>query len=199
MRRGTPRALGPVTMRKLRFGVPMCAVAAIAVAIACSGNNADDDGGVDGSVDGTTDAKADAGPDAKPDAKPDATNDGAVDAGSDVTTDSSTDAPADAPDDSPSDAGVDAPIVDGGNDSGVTCGTKQGFGYVSTGDAGLCGTGEDYTCGNDAYEILCECPAATCTCFKNKVDAGTASYNGCPSCTTNPNFSGIAATCGIPY
>ncbi|HEY2368680.1 MAG TPA: hypothetical protein VGH87_19920, partial [Polyangiaceae bacterium] len=71
--------------------------------------------------------------------------------------------------------------------------------YVSIGDSGVCGTGEDYSCGNDAFEIVCECPAATCTCLKNKYDAGTTTYNGCPSCTTNPNFSGIAAACGIPY
>jgi hypothetical protein len=177
----------------------MCAIGAIAVAIACGGDNSEDDGGVDGSVDGTTDAKADTGTDAKADAK----TDGAVDAGSDATTDASSDAPVDAvvdaPDDSPSDAGIDAPIVDSGTDANVTCGSKQGFGYVSTGDSGICGTGEDYMCSTDAYEILCECPAATCTCFKNKVDAGTATYNGCPSCTTNPNFSVIAASCGIPY
>jgi hypothetical protein len=175
----------------LRFGVPMCAIAAIAVAIACGGDNADDDGGLDGSPDGTTDAKADAGLDAKADST--------TDAKADSTTDAGSDAQSDAPDDSPSDAGIDAPIVDGGIDSGVTCGTKQGFGFVSIGDSGACGTGVDYSCGNDAYEILCECPAATCTCTKNKNDAGTTSYNGCPSCTTNPTFSTIAATCGIPY
>jgi hypothetical protein len=172
----------------------MCAIAAIGVAIACGGDSSDNDGGVDGSVDGTTDAKADTGVDAKADAK----SDGAVDAGTDATdasSDVSIDAIVDAPDDSPSDAGTDAPIVD----SGVTCGTKQGFGYVSIGDSGACGTGEDYMCGTDSYEILCECPGAMCTCTKNKNDAGTTSYNGCPSCTTNPNFSGIAASCGIPY
>jgi hypothetical protein len=178
-------------MNKLRLGVPVCAIAAIAVAVAC-GSGSSDDNVLDASPDGTTtDAKADAKADTGVDAKPDST----VDAGSDA--DAETDAQVDAPDDSPTDTGIDVIIIDSGSDSS-TCGSKLGFGYVSLGDGGGCGTGEDYSCSTDSYEILCECPSAVCTCYKNKADAGTVTFTGCPSCST-PNFSAIASSCGIPY
>ena len=188
---GTTRAEGDGTMKKLRFGVPVCAIAAIGVAFAC-GTSSDDNIIVDASSDTTTDVKTDAKTDSGVDTGVDAKADSAADAGSDAS-----DAEVDATSDAPSDAGIDVIVVDAG-DSGTTCGSKQGFGYVSIGDAGVCGIGEDYTCGLDGYEILCECPAAACTCYKNKNDAGSVAYGGCPTCST-PSFSTIASACGIPY
>jgi hypothetical protein len=93
---------------------------------------------------------------------------------------------------------------DGGSpmDATVICGKKAGFGFASAGDASgpmSCGTGVNYTCGTDKYEITCECSEATCACTKDKAIAGMAAYSGCPGCSSTPDFADVAAACGIPY
>lgn len=95
------------------------------------------------------------------------------------------DSSADASDASPMDA--DAPVV---------CGNLLGFGYAS--QDGGCGTGEQYSCNADKYDLLCECPAATCTCQKNGVNVGSVAYAGCPGCKA-PNFATVASGCGFPH
>jgi hypothetical protein len=185
--------------------LPRCATAAnlAAVAImmvvnACgggddnltdSGSDATTDGpGQDAAKDSSTEAGKDAGVDAA-----DASND-VNDAGSDAT-DDVTDAGADVANDTSSEASTDAGI-----DVTVTCGSFLGYGFVSVGDAGGCGEGEDYMCGTDSYQIECDCPSATCTCEKNGTPIGSMpSYAGCPSCSITPSFSTLATACGIPY
>jgi hypothetical protein len=103
---------------------------------------------------------------------------------------------------SPNDAGTDAsdasqPIDAGAPDASVVCNLPLGFGYASV-DGG-CGTGEQYTCNNvDKYELLCECPAAACTCTKNGAKVGSVPFAGCPGCK-QPNFTTVASGCGVPY
>jgi hypothetical protein len=174
----------------MRLGMPGCAARRVGIACAivvlfgCGSNAADDtvpDSGLDGSHDSSVardSSVADSGS---------GKDSSVTDAGSDADTD----AEADADTDSGMDAGADS-----GPDSGVLCGSKIGFGYISF-DGG-CGTGEDYSCGSDKYEILCECPGAACKCTKNSIGVGSVAYSGCPSCKS-PSFSSIAAGCGVPY
>lgn len=187
------------------FSLPRCATAAnlAAVAImivvnACgggddnltdSGTDATTDGpGQDAAKDSSTEAGKDAGADAT-DASNDV-NDGGTDATDDVT-DAGTDVSSDGGSEGSTDAGID--VI-------VTCGSFVGYGFVSSGDSGICGTGEDYMCGTDSYQIECDCPSATCTCEKNGTPVGSMpSYAGCPSCTVTPSFSTLATACGIPY
>jgi len=168
----------------MKIGMPGCAAMrlggalGIVVALGCGSNTADDtipDSGGDGSLDSSIhdSSVADSGKDAN------------------VVPDSGADADTDAGTDADTDAGTDS-----GPDSGVVCGAKLGMGYVSL-DGG-CGTGEDYTCGTDMYEIMCECPAATCTCTKNSKPAGSVAFAGCPGCKA-PSFSAVASGCGIPF
>ncbi len=91
----------------------------------------------------------------------------------------------------------DGSAIDGGApDASVLCGQAQGFGYASS-DGG-CGTGESYACSADKYELLCECPAQTCTCKKNGVQVSAIKFAGCPGCK-QPNFASVASGCGVPY
>jgi hypothetical protein len=150
-------------------------------------------------VDVTTDVKTDAPLDASKDVSIDVHGDTGVDAGEDATSDAADDSPDDASDDVIVDATPD--VLPPPPDGGVTCGTKLGYGFVSVGDGGgACGTGEDYSCGTDMYQIECDCPSAMCTCQKNGiVTGGMASYAGCPGCGATPAFSTLASMCGIPY
>jgi hypothetical protein len=63
-------------------------------------------------------------------------------------------------------------------------------------DGNSCNAEQTYTCGADSYRIDCSCPAATCTCEKNGVVVGSASYDSCPSCAMA--FASAAEQCGIP-
>jgi hypothetical protein len=214
-------------MRRMPMCAAVAAVFTLTIMACGSNDNSADDSGTDAPAgdgsqkDSGRDAKADAGQDAATDATG---RDGAADApsetseaGDDVTeagddandaeagddaTDGSGD-DADATLDGPPDSTLDSPLDadDGGlPDAMVVCGSKIGFGFGGVGDGGMlmCGTGEDYTCANDGYEILCECPTQVCTCSRNKVLLKTIPYAGCPSCQL-PNFAQIAAACGIPY
>jgi hypothetical protein len=178
--------------------LPRCAIAIDLAALgimlvfnACGGSGDDtlpDSGSdatmVDAPKEGATkdSSTTDAGHDSEADAS---------DAGSDVTDGGFEDVV----DENPVDSGTD-----GGLEASVTCGSMTGYGFVGSGDSGICGEGEDYSCGADMYQIECDCPTATCTCQKNGSPIGSmASYAGCPSCTSSPAFSTLAATCGIPY
>lgn len=104
---------------------------------------------------------------------------------------------ADASDAAPDDAGVDGAIVDAGSpDASIVCSIPNGFGYASV-DGG-CGNGEQYQCNADKYELLCECPAQTCTCKKNGAQVGSVAYAGCPGCKS-VSFANVASGCGVPY
>lgn len=186
-----PTCAGRSSDKGVRIAISVLLAASLAAA--CGGTSADDTVGPDSGADAEG---IDAGKDASiADSGKDTST---TDSGSDAGTDASTDAATDASTDADVDAGPDA----SSGDSGVTCGSKMGFGYVSIssdGGTGSCGTGEDYACGGDKYEILCECPAETCTCKKNGSTVMVSSgYAGCPACTT-PTFSTVAAGCGIPY
>jgi len=142
----------------------------------------------------------DAGTDAS--IKPDASNDTSVvdskpnDTGSDTGSDAQADAEQDAEVDAESDGGIiDAAMDAGGMDSSVLCGKKTGLGFMGMGQ---CGKAEQYKCGNDTYEIDCQCPAASCACKKNFQNVNTVNnVSGCPQCSFN--FASIAVSCGFPY
>ncbi len=102
----------------------------------------------------------------------------------------------DASDASVADASDASPLDGGALDASVVCGNSQGFGYAS--QDGGCGTGEQYVCNADKYEILCECPAATCTCKKNGAGVGSVAFAGCPGCK-QPNYATVAMGCGVPH
>lgn len=85
------------------------------------------------------------------------------------------------PSPTPDDGGTDAPEL------GDTFGVNDGGGcsepeYDSGGASPECIRSAMYTCGTDIYEIDCECPTATCSCFKNGSKLKTLSYGACPSC-----------------
>jgi hypothetical protein len=191
---------------RTRFA-PTCAtalkVATLGVFLACSsGDNTITDAGSDGTVDATSDASVDSGKDSAVDAGMDsghdsgADADAGVDSGSDASDDAS-DASNDVETDVITDSGFDGSTLD----ATVTCGPISGYGFVSVGDGGGgCGTGEDYMCGTDSYQLECDCPSGICTCEKNGIPHGSGGvYGGCPSCTTTPSFSSIATMCGVPY
>jgi hypothetical protein len=186
-----------------RFRLPRCAtptnlvaVGIMIVANACGGGDDMADSGSDATADGPTedatkDSSTEAGKDAGVDAH-DASND--VNDGS--TQDVSDDGPTDAATEASVDGGTDATFLD----ATVTCGSMSSYGFVGSGDSGICGQGEDYTCGTDMYQIECDCPTATCSCEKNGSPVGSMpSYAGCPSCSLTPSFSSLAIACGIPY
>jgi len=91
---------------------------------------------------------------------------------------------------------ADPPNDGGAPDASIVCSPGNGFGYASV-DGG-CGTGEQYACNADKYELLCECPAASCTCTKNGAKVGSVAFAGCPGCKM-PNFATVASGCGVPY
>lgn len=88
------------------------------------------------------------------------------------------------------------PLDAGLPDASIICSLPNGFGYAS--QDGGCGTGEQYVCNADKYQLLCECPAAACTCTKNGVKVGSVAFAGCPGCKM-PNFATVASGCGVPY
>jgi hypothetical protein len=160
------------------------------------------DAGGDGTV-GRADAQ-EAGDDSAGDSGQDAGDESTDDASDDASVDSSVDSGVDSSVDSGDDASSDA--AEGGgqsdaSDASIACGPKVIFMLPPPPpDSGppVCGTGENYTCGNDAYMILCSCPMGSCSCTKNNAPAGSVAYGGCPLCS-QPNYAAIAAACGIQY
>jgi len=167
--------------------VPLCAIAAIFVG--CSSNPTDPDSGPhDASMDtAAKDSGGDAGKDSGKDASSDAKNDVTDANDNDVG-----DADGDADDGS---IIVDAGGPDASDGGPPLCKVNFGFGTVSMNG---CSSGENWTCGNDTYEVECFCPGADCTCTKNNMGVGKVNViNGCPNC----NFTAKTAAqlCGFPY
>ncbi len=98
------------------------------------------------------------------------------------------------PDVSPVDVIVPPPP----KDSGPTCTSKTGQGYV--GSDGQCGEIDQWTCSDkNAYEISCKCPpdssGQTCACRKNGLTTKTFGGPVCPGCT---GVAKLASQCGFP-
>jgi hypothetical protein len=170
-----------------RFALVLLALPSVVV-LACGGDDTSD-AGFDATVDSPS---VDAGKDATVDSG-DATV-GSGDSGASDSGDASVDAASDASE--ASDA-ADASSGDGGLDD-AGCGSKTSVGFTS--DAG-CGVGVEYSCGTDEYEVECTCsPSGLCRCKKNDAGVGIpTNFGGCPSCSSTPPFSTLAAGCGIPY
>lgn len=96
-----------------------------------------------------------------------------------------------------SDGGLDVDAAAETDDTDASCGRARTGGAV---DGDGCRSTQSYSCGASAYEIVCSCPAATCTCTKNGAVVGTATWTGCRggagSCAIS--FGGVAEQCGIP-
>lgn len=95
------------------------------------------------------------------------------------------------------DGGLDAEAAPDTDDTDASCGRA-----MTRGGAGGngCTATQSYSCGDTAYEIVCSCPAATCSCTKNGEEVGAATWTGCGggdgSCAIT--FGGVAEQCGIP-
>lgn len=96
---------------------------------------------------------------------------------------------------SPRDAGggdaAEAPDATDVSDAGA-CTVPE---YEAGGASPACTLAATYTCGQDVYEVDCECPTATCSCFKDGAKLKTLSYGGCPSCSSTSYDDG---GCGFP-
>ncbi len=181
-------------MMRPRLALVLLALPSLVV-FACGGDN-----GSDAGLDATIDSPGvDSGGDSTVDSGMDVTVDSgdAGDVSVDAASDVSIDAPSDVSVDAASDAG-DAGASDGGLDD-AGCGSKIGFAFSSV-DAG-CGVGVDYACGANQYVVECTCMSfGACFCKKNDAGVGAlTNYGGCPSCSSTPNYSALAAGCGIPY
>ena len=181
----------------LRLCVPLCAVLAWGIAACSSGDPSNPDGGADaGDASASDSGNKDSG------AKDSGSNTGAKDSGADSgEPDSGTpaDSGADADDGGIADAQPDVinpPPIDGGPAPDASaCQQNYGFGTVSMNS---CSSGENWTCGNDTYEVECSCPGLGCDCHKNGVSVKkVTAVNGCPQCTFG--MQGVIAQCGFPY
>jgi hypothetical protein len=96
------------------------------------------------------------------------------------------------------DGGLDGDAAAEADDTDASCGGERTSG---SGGADGCTAEQTYSCGANAYEIVCSCPAATCTCTKNGAVVGTANWTGCgdgPGMSCDISFGGVAEQCGIP-
>jgi hypothetical protein len=178
----------------MRSRLAFALLALPSIVLACGGDNSGD-AGLDATIDSPT---VDSGMDATVDSGDAGDSGDSGDAGDSGTPADAGDASVDAASDASVDAASDAGDAGDGGLDDAGCGSKNSF--AITGDAG-CGVGVDYSCGTNQYEVECVCvPFGECRCKKNDAGVGgITNYGGCPSCSSTPSFSTLAAGCGIPY